>query len=92
MIRDELCTRPLGIDPYCTIHVLNHGRRVRVIGTQQSSVTIDIQLVFHVSRCHCECIAYQASLYGKAGAEKNFEDGRGHGDGEPVHFDMSIGG
>lgn len=91
MIGDEPCTRPLRMDLYCAIHVRDHGRVVRVIGIQKSSVTVDIELLVHVDPCHCDRFAYQVSIYGKAGAEENFENGRGHGDGEPVCFNMSIG-
>ena len=91
MVRDELCTRLLRVDPYCAVHARDYGRIVRVIGRLQISVTVDIELVIHVNRCHCDCFAYQISVYWKIGAEVNFENGCGHGHGEPVHFDMSIG-
>ena len=92
MIRDHPCLRyPVGTNRHRAVHVRNHRRTVRVIGSLQGFVAEDVESFLHMGASRGDRFAYPVFFEGNGWAIENVEDGCCAGDGESVRWDISAG-
>ena len=82
---------PLGLNLDGAIHILHHGRIVRVVDGAQGHVAVSVHVVAHVYPCRGDGLADQVWGDGEAGAVVYVKDGGGIGDGDAVDFDFAGG-